>query len=91
MPTYTVRAAKANFSKLIERAEKGEEIVIARGGKPVARLVPMDVPAHILRRRAFGILKGKLNLPDSFFFDPLPEEEQGRSSAPAKRRRRGGR
>jgi prevent-host-death family protein len=75
MPTYTVHAAKTNLSKLIERAEKGEEVVIARGKKPVARLVPMGVPAHVLRRRAFGAFKGKLKLPDSFFFDPLPEEE----------------
>ena len=75
MPTYSVHAAKTNLSKLIERAEKGEEIVIARGKKPVVRLVPIGLPAHIRRRRAFGVLKGKLKLPDSFFFDPLPEEE----------------
>lgn len=75
MPTYTVHAAKTNLSKLIERAEKGEEVVIARGKKPVARLVPIGVPAHVLRRRAFGVLKGKLKLPDAFFFDALPEEE----------------
>jgi prevent-host-death family protein len=75
MPTYTVHAAKTNLSKLIERAEKGEEIVIARGKKPVVRLVPVGVPAHVLRRRAFGVLKGKLKLPDSFFFQPLPEDE----------------
>jgi prevent-host-death family protein len=75
MPTYTVHAAKTNLSKLIERAEKGEEIVIARGSKPVVRLVPVGLPAHVRRRRAFGVLKGKLKLPDSFFFDPLPEEE----------------
>jgi prevent-host-death family protein len=73
--TYTVHAAKTNLSKLIERVEQGEEVVIARGKKPVARLVPIGVPAHIRRRRAFGVLKGKLKLPDSFFFDPLPEEE----------------
>jgi prevent-host-death family protein len=75
MTTYTIHAAKTNLSKLIERAEKGEEVVIARGKKPVARLVPMGVPAHVLRRRAFGALKGKLKLPDSFFFHPLFEEE----------------
>jgi prevent-host-death family protein len=75
VPTYTVHAAKTNLSKLIERVENGEEVIIARGRKPVARLVPMDVPAHVRRRRAFGALKGKLKLPDSFFFDPLPEEE----------------
>lgn len=59
----------------IKRAERGEEVIIARGRKPVARLVPMVEPAHIRRRRAFGILKGKLELADSFFFDPLPKEE----------------
>jgi len=75
VPTYTVHAAKTNLSKLIERVEKGEEVIIARGRKPVVRLVPMDVPAHVRRRRAFGALKSKLKLPDSFFFDPLPEEE----------------
>jgi len=75
VPTYTIRAAKTNLSKLIERAEAGEEVVIARGKKPVARLVPVGVPAHIRRRRAFGMLKGRLKLPDSVFFDPLPEED----------------
>jgi prevent-host-death family protein len=75
MPTYTVHAAKTSLSKLIERAEWGEEIIIARGRKPVVRLVPVGLPAHVRRRRAFGVLKGKLKLPDSFFFDPLPEEE----------------
>lgn len=73
--TFTVHAAKTNLSKLIERAEKGEEIVIARGKKPVARLVPMSAPAYVLRRRAFGAFRGELKLPDAFFFDPLPDEE----------------
>ena len=40
MATYTVHAAKTNLSKLIERAEKGEVVVIARGKKPVVRLIP---------------------------------------------------
>jgi hypothetical protein len=35
----------------------------------------VGLPAYTLRRRAFGVLKGRLNLPDSFFFDPLPENE----------------
>ena len=75
MPTYTVHAAKTNLSKLIERVEKGEEVVIARGKRPVARLVPIGLPAHVRRRRAFGVLRGKLKLPDSFFFDRLPDDD----------------
>jgi prevent-host-death family protein len=74
MPNYTIPAARASLAKLIERAGRGEEVVITCAGNPVARLVPAGLPAHVRRRRAFGLLKGKLNLPDSFFFDPLPEE-----------------
>jgi prevent-host-death family protein len=75
MATFGMHAAKTNLSKLIERVEAGEEIIIARGKKPVARLVPMTAPSHVLRRHAFGALKGKLKLPDSAFFDPLLEDE----------------
>jgi antitoxin (DNA-binding transcriptional repressor) of toxin-antitoxin stability system len=73
MPTYTVHAAMTNLSKLIARAEAGEEIVIARGKKPVVRLIPVGVPAQVLRRRAFGVFKRKLKLPDS---EALPKDEQ---------------
>jgi prevent-host-death family protein len=68
--TVTIHEAKTQLSKLIARAEAGEEIVIARGKEPVVRLDPI-VPKTI--RREPGYLKG--NIPDSFFFDPLPEEE----------------
>jgi prevent-host-death family protein len=72
MPTYTLRAAKANLAKLVARAEVGEEIVLARGKKPVARIVPVTLrPKH---RRKFGSLKGKAKVGPEFF-EPLPEEE----------------
>jgi prevent-host-death family protein len=74
MATVTIHQAKTNLSKLIARAEAGEEIVIARGKEPVARLTAMEPKGG--RRKLWGILKGKVDpLPDSFFFDPLPEEE----------------
>lgn len=60
--------AKTHFSRLLERAHAGEEIVIAKNGEPYARLVPLGKP----RAREPGLLKGKL---DDAFFDPLPEEE----------------
>ncbi len=67
MATFTT---KANLSRLLARAEAGEDIVIARGTKPVVRLTP------VRPRRVFGSMKGLWpELPDSFFFDPLPEEE----------------
>lgn len=71
MATFTVHQAKTNLSKLIEKAEAGEEIVIARGSEPAVRLVP--VPKKYPKRK-FGAYKGEFTVPDSFF-DPLPEEE----------------
>ena len=47
MPTFTVHQAKTNLSKLIEQAEKGEEVIIARGDKPAVKLVPVPVPRSI--------------------------------------------
>jgi prevent-host-death family protein len=72
MATVTIHEAKTQLSRLIARAEAGEEIVIARGKEPVVRLTPI---APVKSRRRFGALQGKLGLPDSFFFEPLPEEE----------------
>jgi prevent-host-death family protein len=73
MTIVKIHEAKTNLSKLIARVEAGEEIVIARGDKPVAKVVPLT---EAKRRPQFGALKGKLpHIPDEFFFDPLPEEE----------------
>jgi prevent-host-death family protein len=73
MAAFTIHQAKTNLSKLIARAEAGEEVVITRGDSPVARLMPIETKTM---KRRFGMLKGKIpNLPDKFFFDPLPEEE----------------
>jgi prevent-host-death family protein len=62
--------AKAQLSRLIDRATAGEDIVIGRAGQPLVRLVPVDA----IRPRQPGLLKG-LTVPDALF-DPLPEDEQ---------------
>ncbi len=72
MTIFTVHKAKTELSKLIARAEAGEEIIIARGNTPVVRLAPVREPAA--KDRGLGAWKGKLVVPDSFF-DPLPEDE----------------
>jgi prevent-host-death family protein len=73
MATVTIHQAKTNLSKLIAKAEAGEEVVIMRGKVPVVRLAPVNDPKP---RPFFGMLKGKIpHIPDEFFFDPLPEEE----------------
>ena len=78
MTILTVHAAKTNLSKVLARVEAGEEIIIARGDKPVAKLVPINPvvsPPTGTGPRGYGMLKDQLSLPDSFFFDPLPDDE----------------
>ena len=70
MVTVNVHEAKTNLSRLLAQVEAGEDVVIARNGKPVARLVAYRPKG----RRQFGILKDRISIDDSFF-DPLPEEE----------------
>ena len=70
--TVGIHEAKTTLSKLVARAEAGEEVVITRGGVPAAKLVPIGGR----RRPKIGFLKGKLNLPDEFF-EPLPTEYLG--------------
>jgi prevent-host-death family protein len=71
MTTVTVHAAKTQLSKLIARAEAGEEVIIARGKKPVVRLVAIGCAKP---QRRFGAMKGKVWVGPEFF-EPLPEEE----------------
>ena len=71
MPVVNVHQAKTQLSRLLAQAEAGEEIVIARHGKPVARLVSCKAGPG---KRQFGAMKGRIVVDDSFF-DALPEAE----------------
>jgi prevent-host-death family protein len=71
MRVVNIHAAKTNLSRLIELACAGEEIVIARDGEPVAKLVPIGTSVP---RRRRGSLEGEVFVPGSFF-DPLPTHE----------------
>ena len=70
MKTVNIHAAKTHLSSLVEEAAAGEEIIIAKAGKPVARLVAVEKPAF---HRAFGALKGRIHASDDFDA-PLPPE-----------------
>ncbi len=70
MVIVNVHQAKTQLSRLLAQVEAGEEVVVARRGKPVARLVAFEPRGA----RCPDVLKGKVTIPDSFF-DPLPEEE----------------
>ncbi len=70
MVVVNVDEAKADLLRLLEQVEAGEEVVITRDGRPVARLVRYRLQGS----RQFGSWKGRVLLDDGFF-DPLPEEE----------------
>ncbi len=70
MVTVNVHHAKTHLSRLLGQVEAGEEVIIARNGNPVARLVSCKKR----RKRKPGSMTGLFTVPDSFF-DPLPEEE----------------
>ncbi len=70
MRTVNIYAAKTHLSRLVEAAAAGEEIVITKYGKPLARLCPLAGPP---RRRRLGTLKGKIHVPEDF--DTMCAEE----------------
>ena len=70
MVTVNVHEAKTNLSRLLAQVEAGEEVVIARNGNPVARLVRIRPRG----KRQPDTMKDRIKIDDSFF-DPLPEEE----------------
>ncbi len=72
MQTINIHDAKTNFSKLIEAVTQGEEIIIAKAGKPAARLIPIQAVASI---RTPGSLKGKIRI-SADFDAALPDDIQ---------------
>lgn len=69
MTEVNIHEAKTHLSRLLARVETGEEIIIARGGKPIAKLVP--IPGTGARR--LGTQAGRFQVPDDFDA-PLPED-----------------
>ncbi len=72
MQTVNIHAAKTQLSRLVDEAAAGAEIIIARAGKPVARLMPLAAsPAP--QRRVLGRLAGQISIPADFDA-PLPDD-----------------
>jgi len=70
MTTINIYEAKTQLSRLVEQAAAGKDIIIARGGKPIARLTRLQPPRREIR---FGMLKGKIKVA-SDFDAPLPAQ-----------------
>ena len=67
--TINVHEAKTHLSRLLDQVQNGQEIILAKAGKPCARLVPLEPAAT---RRLSGRLAGRV---DDAFFEPLPDDE----------------
>lgn len=70
MRTINIRDAKTHLSRLVDDASAGEEILLAKAGKPVARLGPLKAAR---KPRRLGVLAGRFTVPDDFDA-PLPED-----------------
>jgi prevent-host-death family protein len=68
--TVNIHEAKTHLSRLVEEASKGGEVIIAKAGKPIARLLPVQV---VTTRRTLGVLAGKFIVPPDFDA-PLPTQ-----------------
>ena len=74
---YTVHQAKTHFSRLLKEAEAGQEVIVMRGSKPVAKVVPINEPAEKLPEpnfRLMGAYRGRMRW-DKDAFDPMTDEE----------------
>jgi prevent-host-death family protein len=72
METYDVHHAKTHLSQLVERAAAGESFVIAKAGRPLVKVVPLEAPPAPAPVR-FGFMKGRIRVPDDF--DRMGEDE----------------
>ncbi len=72
METVNIHEAKTHFSRLIDRVAKGGSFVIAKAGKPIAKVVPLSAPVGGLGKR-LGFMAGQLRIPDDF--DRMGENE----------------
>ncbi|WP_298329626.1 type II toxin-antitoxin system Phd/YefM family antitoxin [Asticcacaulis sp.] len=75
MTTVNIHEAKTHLSRLVEQAAKGESFIIAKAGKPVARVSAIDAPERAQVRR-LGFLSGHIRTPDDF--DRMGEEAVAR-------------
>lgn len=72
METLNVHEAKTQFSRVLDRVEQGETVLLSRRNKVIAEIRPV-APEPPKGKRPIGLMKGQFTVPDSFF-DPLPDD-----------------
>ena len=65
MQTVNIHEAKTHLSRLVEQVANGETFIIARAGKPMAKVVPLDAPSRGKAKR-LGFMTGKITVPNDF-------------------------
>ena len=70
MRTINIHEAKTHLSRIVDEVAAGAEVVIAKAGRPVARIVPLE---QLARPKRFGLMKGRIKVPDDFNA-PLPAD-----------------
>ena len=73
MSTVNIHEAKTHLSRLIEQAAQGDQVIIAKAGKPLVKLTALEAPA---RPRRLGFLNGQIDVPEDF--DTMGAEENAR-------------
>ena len=71
---FNIHDAKTNLSRIVDDVAAGAEVIIAKAGKPMARLVPIDIP---MKAKKLGLLKGKIKVAEDFNA-PLDDETLAR-------------
>jgi prevent-host-death family protein len=66
MRSVNIHEAKTHLSRLVERAANGEPFIIAKAGKPMVKVVPLDTPAEDKKPSRIGFMKGLIKVPDDF-------------------------
>ncbi|HLW93024.1 MAG TPA: type II toxin-antitoxin system prevent-host-death family antitoxin [Roseiarcus sp.] len=72
METFNIRHVRTHLSRLVEKAAKGEAFIIAKSGKPLVKVVPLQEPAA-RAVQPIGFMKGRIQIPDDF--DRMGEAE----------------
>jgi len=66
MKTVNIHEAKTHLSRLVEEAARGEPFIIAKAGRPIAKVVPLDAVAEDRGKRRLGFMEGEMTIPDDF-------------------------
>ncbi|MBI5659013.1 MAG: type II toxin-antitoxin system Phd/YefM family antitoxin [Nitrosomonadales bacterium] len=70
MEIINIHEAKTNLSRIVETVFQGSEVILAKAGKPMAKIVPLQAQKRAIK---FGVLKGKIRVADDFD-EPLPDD-----------------